>query len=268
MKKLILLLISIIVATDTWAGCPTNELIYNILTPINFSFEKRDGSGEDITNTANKRMAISYWDGSVMKWWNGTDWTSTTEQLLTMTQVTGSQYRYNYTPNSTVSGQFLMMRFDEINDVDVTTSCLAYVQPANRFDDNTDYAKISDGTGAGQIDTANGAVVTVNSATLAATTHTGAVIPTVTSVTNAVTLPSIPANWITAAGIADDAGNEIADQVWDEELAAHTTADTPGKVVNMLTQDAVTLSTDVALTSIVGQILDDGTAWSYTAATD
>lgn len=93
-------------------------------------------------------------------------------------------------------------------------------------------------------------------------------VATVTSVTNAVTLPTMPTDWITAGGIADDAGNEIADQVWDEELAAHTTADTPGKVVNMLTQDAVTLSTDVALTSIVGQILDDGTAWSYTAATD
>ena len=91
------------------------------------------------------------------------------------------------------------------------------------------------------------------------------VIPTVTDVTNGVTLAN---DAITAAKIADDAGNEIADQVWDEELVAHTTADTPGKVVNMLTQDTVTLSSDVALTSIVGQLLDDGTTWSYSAATD
>jgi len=38
--------------------------------------------------------------------------------------------------------------------------------------------------------------------TLAAATHTGAVIPTVTTLTN---LPSIPANWLTAAGIASNA---------------------------------------------------------------
>ena len=42
---------------------------------------------------------------------------------------------------------------------------------------------------------------TANDVTLAAATHTGAVIPTVSTVTNAVVLPTIPANWITAAGI-------------------------------------------------------------------
>lgn len=40
---------------------------------------------------------------------------------------------------------------------------------------------------------------------LKSATHTGAVIPTVTVVTNAVTLPTIPADWITAAGIAASA---------------------------------------------------------------
>lgn len=58
------------------------------------------------------------------------------------------------------------------------------------------------------------------------------------------------------------------DDVWDEPLAAHTTADTPGSVLNMLTQDAVTLSTDVALDSIIGQMLDAGTSWSYDRTTD
>jgi hypothetical protein len=53
------------------------------------------------------------------------------------------------------------------------------------------------------------------------------------------------------------------DAIWDEPMAAHTTVDTPGRVLNMLTQDSVTLSTDVNLDSIVGQLLDAGTAWSY-----
>ena len=52
------------------------------------------------------------------------------------------------------------------------------------IDTGTSGVLISDGTGAGQIDTASGAIVTVNSATLAAATHTGAVIPTVTTLTN------------------------------------------------------------------------------------
>lgn len=58
------------------------------------------------------------------------------------------------------------------------------------------------------------------------------------------------------------------DAILDEPLAAHTTADTPGKVLNMLTQDTVTLSTDVALGSIIGQLLDNGTAWSFDRTTD
>lgn len=58
------------------------------------------------------------------------------------------------------------------------------------------------------------------------------------------------------------------DAVWDEPLAAHTTADTPGNVLNMLTQDTVTLSSDVALGSIVGQLLDAGTSWTYDRTTD
>jgi len=36
----------------------------------------------------------------------------------------------------------------------------------------------------------------------------------------------------------------------------------------MLTQDTVTLSTDVALNSIVGQMLDAGTSWTYDRTTD
>lgn len=61
---------------------------------------------------------------------------------------------------------------------------------------------LSSGTGAGQISLTSGLV------TLAGVTHTGAVIPTVTTLTN---LPSIPANWLTAAGIAASALNGKGD---------------------------------------------------------
>jgi hypothetical protein len=54
---------------------------------------------------------------------------------------------------------------------------------------------------------------------------TGNTIPTVTTLTN---LPAITANWLTAAGIAADAGAELADAVWDEALSGHATAGTAG----------------------------------------
>jgi hypothetical protein len=77
--------------------------------------------------------------------------------------------------------------------------------------------------------------------TLAAATHTGAVIPTVTNLTN---LPSIPANWLTAAGIAAAALNGKGNwnigktgyalttagilAIWDQLEAAVVTASTMG----------------------------------------
>lgn len=136
MKKLILIFLFtlfFLIPNLVQAGCPTNEFILSQLTPLTFSFEKRDGTGEDTTNINNKRVAISYWNGSAVRWYTGTDWTSATEQLLSMTQVTGSQYRYNFTPNSTVSGQFIMIRFSEVDNVDVTSSCLAFVHPESRW---------------------------------------------------------------------------------------------------------------------------------------
>jgi hypothetical protein len=67
---------------------------------------------------------------------------------------------------------------------------------------------LSSGTGTGQISLTSGLV------TLAGVTHTGAVIPTVTTTataTNLTNLPSIPANWLTAAGIAASALNGKGD---------------------------------------------------------
>ena len=221
MKKLIisLLIISLLITLcpfTAWAGCPVNELIYNTLTPVTFSFEKRNGTGEDTANTSNKRIAISYWNGSAVRWWNGTNWDATTEQLLTMTQVVGSQYRYNFTPDTTVSGQFLMVRFDETDDIDVTATCLVYAQPVNRFDDNTNYVRIVDGTGTGEINTSGGNVpitqafptyfssqsIDINGKVLLQPSQPSVVIPTVTDVTNGITLAN---DAITAAKIASGA---------------------------------------------------------------
>jgi len=51
----------------------------------------------------------------------------------------------------------------------------------------------------------------------------------VTTLTN---LPAITSNWLTAAGLATDAVNEIVDQVWDEVLSGHLTAGTTGAGLN------------------------------------
>jgi hypothetical protein len=62
-----------------------------------------------------------------------------------------------------------------------------------------------------------------------------------------------------------------ADAIWDEPLAAHTTADTPGNVVNMLTQDSVDLtspSVDIHTASIFGQLLDSGGDWAFDRSDD
>lgn len=63
-------------------------------------------------------------------------------------------------------------------------------------------AIVTSGTGTAQISVASGLV------TLAGVTHTGAVIPTVTTLTN---LPAITSNWLTAAGIAASALNGKGD---------------------------------------------------------
>lgn len=98
--------------------------------------------------------------------------------------------------------------------------------------------RIVDGTAAGEINTNAGAIALVDLVT-DITTKTG--------------------YRLSATGV---------DDIWDEPLAAHTTSDTPGLVLNMLTQDSVTLSSDVALGSIIGQLLDAGTSWTYDRTTD
>jgi len=68
--------------------------------------------------------------------------------------------------------------------------------------------------------------------------------------------------------IADNAGGAalteagIADAVWNEDIVAdHGTADTAGLILSQLTKrTGLTFSTEVADTSIIGQMVDDGTA--------
>ena len=61
------------------------------------------------------------------------------------------------------------------------------------------------------VDDLNDFNVSTENVTLAAVTHTGAIIPTVSTVTNAITLPAIPTNWITATGINSGALNGKGD---------------------------------------------------------
>lgn len=144
MKKLIgitLTFLLILISTQVRAGCPENDFIEGVLTPVVFSFEKRDGTGEDTANTSNKKIALSYWNGSAWKWVDTADdlWDDSTETQLAMTQLTGSQYYFNIpatTLSATVSGKYVTLRFDETDDVDVTVSCVVYVQPQNRLVDD------------------------------------------------------------------------------------------------------------------------------------
>ena len=90
------------------------------------------------------------------------------------------------------------LRFEIDLQADVNTTHVAGTAQTGR--DLGASVLLSNGTGVGQVSLSSGLV------TLAGVTHTGAVIPTVTNLTN---LPAITANWLTAAGLAADAVTEI-----------------------------------------------------------
>ena len=84
----------------------------------------------------------------------------------------------------------------------------------------------------------------------------------------AITSSTFAASAIDASSLATDAVNEIVDAVWDENIvSAHGASDTSGLILSELTRRSVTLS-NLHLNSVFGQLLDDGTAWSYSRATD
>lgn len=104
---------------------------------------------------------------------------------LTSSDVTNTSGRYGLVLKATGILD-APIHITVVPDLDTPIASIASILD----DTGTSGVLISDGTGAGQIDTLNGAIVNVD------------LCDASTSVTNAVTLPTIPADWITAAGIA------------------------------------------------------------------
>ena len=242
-----------LMSSTAWGGCPTNELIQNTQTPIIFSFEKRDGTGEDTTNTGNKRVSFAYYNGAAWRWYNGTDWSATSENLRTMTQLTGGQY-YFLLPaaalDATVADKFIVTRFDDLDDVNVTVSCISYVQPEKRLTINKmwDEPK-SNHTTAGtfgyyldaQVSAAGGGGAADWNATeksqiryrlgVDGTTATPAATPSLGDV--GITQAGADKVWSTTTrALTDKAGFSLSaagvDAIWDEARTGHTTAGTFG----------------------------------------
>ena len=122
---------------------------------------------------------------------------------------------------------------------------------------------LSNGTGTGQVSLDAGKV-------LLQAIQTGVTIPTVTTLTN---LPAIPNDWLTAAGLKADAVAEIADGVWDEAIAGHTTATTfggknqkgvPSETINDYKADVSAITNAALSASGVDAILDEVIVGSYT----
>lgn len=94
--------------------------------------------------------------------------------------------------------------------------------------------------------------------TVASTTNiTAGTITTVTTLTN---LPAITSNWLTAAGLAADAGVEIAAAVWDRVLsgATHNIASSAGRRLRQL--DASSIASGTVAAGASNSITLDGTA--------
>lgn len=87
--------------------------------------------------------------------------------------------------------------------------------------------------------TATTSVTFSAASTVASTTNITA--GTMTTTTNLTNLPAITANWLTAAGVAADAGTEIASAVWDMDATAHQTQGTFGQAIGDPAADTNTL---------------------------
>ena len=109
----------------------------------------------------------------------------------------------------------------------------------------------------------NGGTITFpTGATLASTTNiTAGTIATVTNLTN---LPSIPANWLTAAGTAADFGAEMATAIWTDTTAGDfTTALSIGKSV----MNGVALGTGLTINAYTGNTPQTGDSFALIGAT-
>mgnify|MGYP001615994224 CR=1 FL=1 len=216
MKKHVLILLLCLLITPAYGA----EIIQNVSSKILCPMTKISDGATLTTGTVNlliqRASDTYYWTGAA--WQVGSSnlamthqhdgiWTYTTtldtagDMWLSCQDTTPSVYRISWSQTVYPEDRIIVADNVGINWADVSN-------PTTTQNLSGTSVLISDGTGAGQIDTLSGAIVNVDtcdvstSVTLAATTHTGAVIPTVTTVTNAVTLPTIPADWITAAGVA------------------------------------------------------------------
>lgn len=110
-------------------------------------------------------------------------------------------------------------------------------------------------------------IITTASATpgkvvLSGETHTSAVIPTVTTLTN---LPAITADWLTAAGIAADAGAEIAAATLTSALTEAYRADGATGTVAQLLYEIIAHLGESSITGTVKTIKKiDGTTSAAT----
>ena len=73
-----------------------------------------------------------------------------------------------------------------------------------------------------------GSTVSLSATTVATVTTT----TTATTATNLTNLPAITSNWLTAAGLATDAVNEIADGILGRDASTSTTNSTLGAIIN------------------------------------
>lgn len=86
----------------------------------------------------------------------------------------------------------------------------------------------------GSVASVTGSVGSVTGAVGSVTGNVGGnVVGSVGSVSAAVTVGGFNANTITAAAFANDAGDELADQIWDEDQATHVTDGTFGYNLNI-----------------------------------
>lgn len=120
------------------------------------------------------------------------------------------------------------------------TTKVATIAPnwATNPDNTSTFALITAGQITGVQGNVTGSVASVTGAVGSVTGNVGGSVASVTgnvggNVTGSVgTVNALAANTITAASMAADASNEIADQVWDEAIAGHLGAGSTGAALN------------------------------------
>ena len=96
-----------------------------------------------------------------------------------------------------------------------------------------------------------------------AITTSGGAVTTVTTTTNLTNLPTIPANWLTAAGTATDFGAELATAIWSDTVAGDfTVALSVGKSV----MNGVALGTGLTINAYTGNTVQTGDSFARIGA--